>query len=358
MITIARDRQTSLYKLGSTLLLALICSLTAGICWSGKSLVILNWPDYLDPALVSQFESENHIQIRQIFYNSDEERTERLLETEGRGYDLMLVAGIDLKAYIKHGWLRRLPLNALKNGHHIDPYWHNRFPSAKGYAVPFSWGTLGIIYRTDLLSEPIISWQQLFQPNEQLSGHIGMISTPRDLVGMGLKSLGYSANTENPLQLEEARSLIKQQAPHVKTYNYLSIKENSEILGGNVYAAMMFNGDALKLQQFDSNLQFVLPVEGGNLWVDYLAIPVHAKEPTLATKFIDFINRPEHASQQASYSHFAPPHRAAIALLSEGFLEDERIFPHSSNFSNSEIYQHMSPETLKHRNETVAQIRH
>ncbi len=355
---IATDRQTGRYKRGIALLLAISCTLVAATGWSAQSLVILNWHNYLDPKLVAQFESENNIQIRQIYFNSDEERTERLLETEGRGYDLILVAGIDLKSYIRRGWLRPLAISSLKNGDQIDPYWHNRYPSANGYAIPFSWGTLGIIYRADLLAEPLISWQQLFQPNEQLSGHIGMIATPRDLVGMALKSLGYSANSEYLPHLEEARALIKQQAPHVKTYDYLSLKENSEILRGNIYAAMIFNGDALKLQQSNSNIRFVLPVEGGNLWVDYLAIPVHTKKAKLATKLIDFLNIPKHAAQQASYSYYAPPHRSAITLLSESFLKDPRIFPSKSNFANSESYQHMSPTTLKHRNETVAQIQH
>ncbi|MCW9054326.1 MAG: spermidine/putrescine ABC transporter substrate-binding protein, partial [Motiliproteus sp.] len=244
----------------------------------------------------------------------------------------------------------------LTHGDQIDRQWFERFPSANGYAVPYAWGTLGVVYRKDLISEPIISWQQLFQPNKQLSGHIGMLSTPRDLVGMALKALGNSANAENKHQLREARDLIKQQAQHVSTYNYLSTRENSEIIRGNVRAAMISNGDALKLRRINPDLEFVLPVEGGNLRIDYLAIPLHAKNPSLAIQFIDFITTAEYAAQQASYSFYAPIHQAARGLLPEQFLKDSKIFPQSANLKNSEVYRHSSPMTMKYKNETLAQI--
>lgn len=350
-------RRTALIRHFSATMMMLCGWLLSGFCWSAQSLVMLNWHHNLDPLLVQRFEADNAVKVRQVYFNSDEERTERLLETEGRGYDLVLVSGIDLQAYVKRGWLRPLALKQLSNGRHIDPYWHARFAAAEQYAVPFAWGTLGVVYRSDLLSEPLISWQQLYKPSKQLSGRIGMIATPRHLVGMGLKALGYSANTENPEQLSAARSLIKEQAPHVRTYSYPSLNENSEILTGNIYATMISNGDALKLRQYNDKLEFSLPMEGGNLWVNYLAIPVHARHPELALKFIDFLNDPENAARQARYSNNPATNRAAITRLPASYLNDPRIYPKGANFASSEFYEQSSPATLRHRNETVAQIR-
>ena len=321
-----------------------------------QKLVILNWNNYLSPALIKRFELENSTQIHQIFFNSDEERTERLLETQGRGYDLVLVAGIDLNAYIRRGWLNKLPTQKISNMKHIDRYWHNRFAHAREYAVPFSWGTLGIIYRSDLVDEPIISWSQLYRPSEKLSGHISMIATPRDLVGMSLKALGYSANSQDPSQLAEAKILVNRQAPHVKTYTYPSLRKDSAILNGLVHAAMVFNGDALTLQRYNKSLVFALPVEGGNLWVDYLTVPKLASSPDLAYKFIDFLNDPHIAAEQAKYSNYATTNQSARTYLPESFLSDPRIYPQGTNFESSESYEHLSPSTLRYKNEILAEI--
>ncbi|MCW8884828.1 MAG: hypothetical protein OQK12_06165, partial [Motiliproteus sp.] len=97
----------------SRTLLILISLATANLTHASETLVILNWQDYFDPQLIKQFESTQQVQIRQVSFNSNEQRSERLLETEGRGYDLILVSGIDLKAYTKRGWLRRLSLKQL-----------------------------------------------------------------------------------------------------------------------------------------------------------------------------------------------------------------------------------------------------
>ncbi len=128
MIYFAIERQAKRY-IGSVIALTILLSFSyVPSAWSDQHLVILNWKNYLDPQLVSEFETKHKTQVRQIFFNSDEERTERLLETNGRGYDLILIAGIDLKSYIKRGWLRPLNIKSLSNGKYIDPYWQDRFP--------------------------------------------------------------------------------------------------------------------------------------------------------------------------------------------------------------------------------------
>jgi spermidine/putrescine transport system substrate-binding protein len=321
-----------------------------------QQLFIFNWAEYLDPELVERFESEFDAKLVQVYYSSDENRTEKLLETNGRGYDLILTSDIDLGKYLQRGWLAPIDAELLPNLKHLSPRWRQGYVGAEHYAVPFSWGTTGIVYRTDLVTKPITSWQQFFKPNAELAGRISMTGDSLDLISMALKSLGYSANSEDREQLKQVESLLLAQKPHVLSYKYLSVTEESAIIKGNVIAAMAYNSDALMMQEFNDQLTYVLPKEGGGLWIDIFAIGASARNPKLAHAFLNFINEPEKAAQQARYAFTATPNLAAEKLLPKDFLENPVIYPDQASLKNSESYKPLSPRGQRQRNSIAAHI--
>jgi spermidine/putrescine transport system substrate-binding protein len=342
-------------------ILSLILALLFCLPWStmaevSKPLVILNWDSYLDPELVEKFEKDFNVDVNQIYYGSDEERSTMLVETEGKGYDLMLTSGIDTEKYAKRGWLAPLDRSKAPNLFHISDRWKNAFPSTGKYCVPYFWGTTGIMYRADLVKEPITSWTQLFSPAEELRGRITLMDDSHEVVSMALKSLGYSLNSEDPKAIEEAKALLRKQKPYVKSYDYVSLDENSELVTGKVVAAMAYNGDALMVAEHHDDIVYVLPEEGGNLWVDYFAILAKADNPDLAYKFLNFINDPENAAQQAEYTYCATPNKAAEKLLPKDFLADETIYPPIENLNKSEVSRPLSPKAIKLRNDAGAVI--
>ncbi len=339
-----------------SLLLMLMLLVVPPLQAEPTDLVLLTWPDYLSPDVVRRFEERFNARILTSHFDQDADRSERLLETEGRGFDLITVSGSDLAIYARRGWLEPLDTRHLPNLRHIAPRWLDAFASARQFGVPYFWGTVGIAYRQDLVPEPILSWSQLFQPAPGLRGKISMVSDPRDLLGAALKSLGYSLNSQSLLELKEAGALLGRQKPYTKTYAYTPLNEQAPLVTGEVVAGLLYNGDALALKVLQPELQFVVPLEGGNLWVDYWTVARHSRNKTLAYQFLDFINEPANAAQQARELFYATPNQSAEMMLPREVLNNPVIYPSTATLEASEFYQPLSPRTLKLRNEIFLSI--
>jgi spermidine/putrescine transport system substrate-binding protein len=321
-----------------------------------RELVLLNWSEYLDPALVEKFEQTHNVKLREVYFESDDLRDEVLLETDGAGFDLAVVNGIMIDTYRKRGWLAAATSEQIPNLKHIDDHWLKTFNGARGYAVPYFWGTLGIAYRADLVERPPESWMDLFKPAEQLRGKLAMVESQRDALGMALKALGYSANSIDSRQIGEATELLLAQRPYVKSYSYLVLDENSALVKGDVAMAMMFSGDALMLQEYHDAIQYHVPREGGNIWADYLVVMEGSRNKDIAYAFIDFLNEPEHAVQLAEFVYYATPNKAAEKLLPEEFLEDPVIYPSKEVLARSEAYTPLPARAIKKRNTNFARL--
>jgi spermidine/putrescine transport system substrate-binding protein len=346
------------HKIVLALLAALMLSLETGLAVDTppRDLVVLNWSEYMDPDIVARFEQTHNVKIEEIYFESDDTRDDMLVESDARGYDLVLVNGLNLRRYQMRGWLAPITEAEVPNLKLIDPKWRTAFDAADGYAVPYFWGMLGIGYREDLVSEPITSWKQLFDPPEALRGKIVMNFNNRDLIGMGLKALGYSANSTDPAELAAAEALLLKQQPSVREYSYVSLNEESSMVSGEVVAAMLYSGDALMLQEVDERIAFRMPEEGSNLWIDYWTVPSSSKNKRLAMAFLQFINEPENAAQLAEFVYYATPNQAAEKHLPAEFFEDPVIYPPAEYLERSEFYQELPPRTVRRYNSIFANV--
>ena len=314
-----------------------------------KELVILNWSEYMLPEMIEAFEKEHNASVKEVYFESDDARDQILLQTRGHGFDLILANGAVMDTYRKRNWLQPIDLNSIPNSKHIESIWINSFISAKNYGIPYFWGTLGIAYRKDLVDTPITSWKQFFNPEEKLRGKILHVNSSRDILGMALKSLGYSANSESTTELNEAKKLLLSQKPYVSHYGYISLEKSSSLVKGNIIVATVYGGDALNVAEHNQNIVYVLPEEGGNIWVDFLSLSTHSKNPKLATKFLNFINSPKWAAKNAEDMYLATPNAAAKKLLSDELLNDPVIYPNKKALSQSEFYKELPPRVLRTR---------
>jgi spermidine/putrescine transport system substrate-binding protein len=341
-------------------LIAILLSMTGSMSPSfaeGKDqLVVLNWPSYLDPELIARFETEYDVNLRVVLYEGDDQRDEMLVASEGAGYDVVLVSGNMLPIYLRRGWLEILTEAQVPNLRHVAGRWRTAFEAADGFAAPYTWGTLGIGYREDLIPEPIESWMQLFRPVPELQNRIAMLRHNRDLVGMALKALGYSANSQDSAELDSALALLLEQRPHVRTYGYIALTSESAMVRGEIAAAMMFNGDALMLQEHEPRIRFVVPSEGGNLWVDYFVVMSRSPRKELAFAFIDFMNEPDNAAQATQYVHFATTNDAAKDLLPEEFLSNPVIYPTQEVIDRSEFSTSLPSKIIGRYNSIAASV--
>ncbi len=261
-----------------------------------QELVLLNWPEYLDPELIKKFEKQTGVMIREVYFESDDMRDDMMLETDGKGIDLVVVNGVMVDIYRKNGWLVQIDSPKVPNLKHIETRWQDAFPGAHDYAVPYFWGTLGIAYRTDLFETPPTRWMDIMRPIESLRGKIGMIESVRDLLGMALKALGHSANSTGTGEIKAAEQLLLAQKPYVKDYAYITLSEDSPLVSGEMSVTMIYSGDALMLQEHHEKINYVVPEEGSNIWVDYLVVLESSNKQDLAWNFVNFLNEPENAA--------------------------------------------------------------
>ena len=345
----------------TSLMLSVVCLFAIFISAPASSrnneeLVFLTWAEYMDPDLISEFEKKYDAKVKMVYFETDDIRDDLLVQTEGRGYDLILSSGVSIEKYKKYGWLDKITQTNVSNIKHIDKKWYDLFESSKGFSVPYFWGTTGIGYRKDLVKEDVVSWKSLFEPSESQREKIAMVKNSQDSIGMALKFLGYSANSENPDEIKLAGSLLRKQRPFVSDYSYVNVDKSSALVTGDAVMAMVYSGDALALKEIDSNIEYVLPEEGGNIWVDYILLSKYSKNKALAYKFLDFINEPLNAARLAEYVYYATPNKSAEKLLPAEFLQNPVIYPSKSSLTKSEVYKALSPRVVKLRNQLFSNI--
>ncbi|MBK5939848.1 hypothetical protein CCR96_11470 [Halochromatium roseum] len=322
-----------------------------------RELRVLTWPEYLDPALVDMFEREFKARVRFDYFESDDARDRFVVQSDGQGFEIAVLDSSAIASYQRRGWIRPIDVAQVPNLRHIDKAIDQAYPETSGYAVPYFWGTTGIAYRADLVPEPPRRWMDLFRPDAALVGRIMMIADSYDLIGMALKALGFSMNSDDPEQIEQATALLLEQKPALRGYGTLELGPESPLITGELVAAMSYSGDAAMLMEQHDAIRYRVPEEGGPIWIDYLTIGAQGQSD-LALAFIDFLNRPEVAAQNARYLHYATPNRAAEALLPTEFLSDPLIYPPPETLARCEHYKPLSPEAVRQRVEVYSAIVH
>jgi len=322
---------------------------------SARALRLLTWPDYLDPSLVEIFEREHGVQIKFDFFDSDDARDRLVAQTDGKGFDVIVLDSAAVASYRRIGWIAPIDPSLAPQIQHIDKAIDQAYPGTSGYAVPYFWGTTGIAYRSDLIPEPPQRWMDLMRPDAALVGRVMMIADSYDLIGMALKALGFSMNTAVPEEIDQAVSLLLEQKPALRHYGTLDLGPDSQLISGEVIAAMSYSGDAAMLMDQHEAIRYLVPEEGSAIWIDYLAVAARGDQ-TLALSFIDFLNRPEIAARNARYLSYATPNLAAEKLLPAAFLDDPLIYPPTATLARCEHYKPLSPDALRRRVEAYSAI--
>ena len=323
-----------------------------------NKLVFLNWPAYIHPKIISSFEKKFGVDIHEIHYETDELKEEMLLTNDAEGFDIMVGSGISMLQYVKRKWIDSISLEKIPNLSNIKKRFQKIHPNLDSYAVPYLWGTLGIGYRKDKIKYPLDSWENIFRPKKNLHGKILMINDYRDTVGAALKLCGYSINSTQLDHYDRVFHLLKFQRGFVKSYSYVDLENNSPLITGEIWMAMMYNGDALALKKKNENIEYCVPKEGTNLWIDYLAILSKSQNKPLAQAFINFILEPDNSAQNSMFLKYATPNQAAEKHMTPEHLNNPAIYPPDKILKISEIYHSLPASIIKKRNNIFLNIVH
>jgi spermidine/putrescine transport system substrate-binding protein len=295
-----------------------------------SEIVIYNWSEYLDPEIYALFEEEFGISVVEDNFSNNEELLAKL-QGGATGYSLIVPSDYTVNIMIEEGMLAELNHANIANLINLaDRFKELPYDPGNKFCVPYQWGTTGLGYLSSDVDEPT-SWSVIFEPDPEAPyfGRYTMLDDVRESFAAALVYLGYDINTTDETQLEEAKQLLIDAKAGLAGYDSDTFEDL--IASGENLLAHGWNGDFLVAQEENEDIAYVVPQEGGVVWIDNICIPagVSAEEKLAAELFIDFLLRPDIGAMLSEYNYYASPNVAAEAELDEEMLNDPTVYPPS-----------------------------
>lgn len=319
--------------------------------------IVYNWGEYLDPEVIDMFEEETGISVIYDEFETNEIMYPKV-EAGAAEYDVICPSDYMIQKMIQNDLLAEINFDNLPNAKaNIGAqYWEQskEFDPENKYSVPYCWGTVGILYNKTMVSEPIDSWSVLW--DEQYKDNILMQDSVRDAFMVGLKLNGYSMNSTNATELETAKNSLIEQKPLVQAYVIDQVRD--KMIGNEAAIGVIYSGEAIYTQRENSDLEYVIPKEGTNVWIDSWVITKNAPNKENAEKFIDFMCRPEIALMNFEYITYSTPNDAARALIEDEDIRNSPIaFPDLSQYEHLETFQYLGADADKMYNELWKEVK-
>lgn len=305
---------------------------------------VYNWGEYIDPDTLDMFEEETGIKVIYDEFDTNEAMYPKV-EAGSSAYDVICPSDYMIEKMIDNDLLQELNFDNMPNAKsNIGAQYYEQsegFDPGNKYSVPYCWGTVGILYNTTMVDEPVTSWSILW--DEKYSDNILMQSSVRDAFMVALKLNGYSMNTVDEAELESAKDALITQKPLVQAYVIDQVRD--KMIGGEAALGVIYSGEAIYTQRENPDLEYVIPEEGTNVWIDSWVIPKNAPNKENAEKFIDFMCRGDIALMNFEYITYSTPNTAAKELIEDEDIKNSEIaFPDLSKYNNLETFSYLGEE--------------
>ena len=319
--------------------------IAGGIFYSSKEdlsgtnqVIVYNWGEYLDPEVITLFEKETGINVVYEEFETNEIMYPKV-QSGAIAYDVVCPSDYMIQRMIENDLLAELNFDNIPNVKNIGQEYFKQsrqFDSENKYSVPYCWGTVGILYNKTMVDEPIDSWSVLW--DEKYIDNILMQDSVRDAFAVALKYKGHSLNSTDLDELEEAKELLIEQKPLVQAYVIDQVRD--KMIGNEAAIGVIYSGEAIYTQLENPNLEYVIPKEGSNVWIDSWVIPNNAKHKENAEAFINFLCRPDIAKMNFDYITYSTPNTAARELIEDPAIRNSKIaFPDASELERCETFQ-------------------
>ena len=319
--------------------------IAGGIFYSSKEdlsgtnqVIVYNWGEYLDPEVITLFEKETGINVVYEEFETNEIMYPKV-QSGAIAYDVVCPSDYMIQRMIENDLLAELNFDNIPNIKNIGQEYFKQsrqFDSENKYSVPYCWGTVGILYNKTMVDEPIDSWSVLW--DEKYKDSILMQDSVRDAFAVALKYRGDSLNSTDLDELEEAKELLIKQKPLVQAYVIDQVRD--KMIGNEAAIGVIYSGEAIYTQLENPNLEYVIPKEGSNVWIDSWVIPKNAKHKENAEDFINFLCRPDIAKMNFDYITYSTPNTAARELIEDPAIRNSKIaFPDASELERCETFQ-------------------
>ena len=310
---------------------------------NSEKVVVYNWGEYLDPEVLTMFEEETGIDVVYEEFETNEILYPKI-SSGAIAYDVICPSDYMIQRMIENDLLAEINFDNIPNVKNIGKDYmeqSRQFDPENKYSVPYCWGTVGILYNKTMVDEPITSWSVLW--DEKYKDNILMQDSVRDAFGVTLKYLGYSLNSTDLDELTEARDLLIKQKPLVQAYVIDQVRD--KMIGNEAAIGVIYSGEAIYTQMENPDLEYVIPEEGSNIWIDSWVIPKNAENKENAEKFINFLCRPEIALMNFEYITYSTPNIEARKMIEDEEIRNSEIaFPDLSKYDNLETFQYLGTE--------------
>ena len=317
---------------------------------SGEKVIVYNWGEYLDPKTIELFEEETGISVTYEEYETNEIMYPKIV-SQAIAYDVVCPSDYMIQRMIENDLLAEINLDNIPNIKNMDPTYMEQsksFDPKNKYSVPYCVGTVGILYNKSMVKEPVDSWDILWNPKYKDS--ILMQDSVRDAFAVALKRLGHSINSTEVDQLAAAAEDLMEQKPLVQAYVVDQVRD--KMIGNEAALGVIYSGDAGYNKRENPDLEYVIPKEGSNVWIDSWVIPKNAQNKENAEKFINFMCRPEIALMNFEYLTYSTPNLKAREMIEDEEIRNSKIlFPEPEDLSNCETFQFLGDDVDSYYNE-------
>lgn len=319
--------------------------------------IVYNWGEYIDPDTIDMFEEETGIEVVYDEYETNEIMYPKV-ESGAASYDVVCPSDYMISKMIANDLLAEINFDNIPNAKvNIGAQYFEQskgFDPENKYSIPYCWGTVGILYNKTMVDEPITRWSQLW--DEKYADNILMQDSVRDAFMVAEKLNGFSMNTLDPDELEIAKNSLIEQKPLVQAYVVDQVRD--KMIGGEAAIGVIYSGEAIFTQRENPDLEYVIPEEGTNVWIDSWVILKDAPNKENAEKFIDFMCRPDIALMNFDYITYSTPNMAARELIEDEDIRNSDIaFPDLSLYDNLETFSYLGEEGDELYNELWKEVK-
>lgn len=307
-----------------------------------QTINFFNYGENIGDGVLEEFEEKYGIHVNQEVFDTPEEMYTKM-SSGAVQYDVVVSIDYLVQRMISEGRLEKIDFDKVPNMSKIEnDHLHKSFDPKNEYSVPYMSGTIGIVYNTDYVKEPIDSWSALWDP--QYKNNVLLLDGVRDSLGATLKMLGYSVNTTNPDEINEAKEKLIELK---KNGNLLAIgsDDNTDRMGrGEAAMSILWSGEGLNLEQEHDNLKFIVPKEGANFWIDSLCIPKGTKNKENAELFINFLCEKEPSFKTADAIGFTTPQKEARTMQDDSIKNNPNAYMDDELMSKCESYDYLGDD--------------
>ena len=317
---------------------------------SEEQVIVYNWGEYIDPDVITMFEEETGISVIYEEFETNEIMYPKI-KSGAIAYDVVCPSDYMIERMVREDLLAEINWDNVPNIKNIDPTYMDQsksFDPDNAYSVPYCFGTVGILYNKTMVDEPIDSWNVLWDP--KYTDNILMQDSVRDAFAVALKRKGYSLNSTDVNELEEATADLIKQKPLVQAYVIDQVRD--KMIGNEAAIGIIYSGEAIYTQWENENLEYVIPKEGSNVWIDSWVIPKNAQNKENGEKFINFLCRPDIALMNFEYITYSTPNKEARALIEDEELRNSTIaFPTADMLKDCETFRFLGNDADAFYNE-------